>query len=39
MAMYREMRIRPPVEIDDVDPTIRWYHRGGHYRVLMALGA
>src|SRR5262245_10060024 len=39
MAMYRELRVRPPVEIDDVDPTIRWYHRGGHYRVMMALGA
>lgn len=37
MAMYREVRVRPPVEIDDVDPTIKWYHRGGHYRVRMAL--
>src|SRR5262245_13156209 len=36
MAMYREVRVRPPVEVDDVDPTIRWYHRGGHYRVMMA---
>jgi len=39
MAMRREVRIRPPVEVDDVDPKIRWYHRGGHYRVTMALGA
>jgi hypothetical protein len=38
MVMVREKRERPPVEIDDVDPNIRWYHRGGHYRVMMALG-
>lgn len=23
-------------EVDDVDPTIRWYHRGGHYRVVLS---
>ena len=23
-------------EVDDVDPMIRWYSRGGHYRVVMS---
>lgn len=32
----RESRIRI-TEVDDVDPTIRWYHRGGQYRVQMTL--
>jgi hypothetical protein len=35
MAMYREARIRF-IEVDDVDATIRWFHRGGHYRVVMS---
>src|SRR4030095_2483837 len=39
MVMRRESRLRPPPEVDEVDPKIRWYHRGGHYRVMMALGA
>lgn len=33
-AMFRESRIRYP-EVDDLDPNIRWQHRGGHYRVQM----
>lgn len=32
----REQRIRT-TEVDDVDPTVRWYHRGGQYRVQMTL--
>lgn len=36
MTMHREARIRA-TEVDDVDPSIRWYHRGGHYRVVMSL--
>jgi hypothetical protein len=36
MAVYREARIRN-TEVDEVDPAIRWYHRGGHYRVVMSL--
>lgn len=35
MAMHRENRIRI-TEVDDVDPTIRWFHRGGQYRVVMS---
>ena len=35
MASYREERIRY-TEIDDIDSTIRWHHRGGRYRVQMA---
>jgi hypothetical protein len=34
MATYRESRIRI-TEVDDVDPSIRWQHRGGNYRVQM----
>jgi hypothetical protein len=36
MALHREERVRL-TEVDDVDPTIRWYHRGGRYRVLQAI--
>jgi hypothetical protein len=32
MALYREQAIAYP-EVDDLDPSIRWQHRGGHYRV------
>lgn len=35
MTMHRESRIRM-TEVDDVDPSIRWFHRGGHYRVAMS---
>lgn len=36
MVMYREARIRL-TEVDDEDPDIRWFHRGGYYRVQMAV--
>lgn len=35
MATFREERVRF-IEVDDVDPAIRWLHRGGHYRVAMS---
>ncbi len=31
-GMYREKRVRY-TEVDEVDPSIRWQHRGGHYRI------
>src|SRR5689334_23165636 len=34
MTMHREERVRY-LEVDDVDPAIRWHHRGGRYRVMM----
>lgn len=36
MLLQREERIRI-TEVDDVDPDIRWQHRGGHYRVMHSL--
>lgn len=36
MTMHRESRIRL-TEVDDQDSTIRWYRRGGNYRVQMSL--
>jgi hypothetical protein len=36
MTCNREERVRY-TEVDDVDATIRWQHRGGRYRVEMAL--
>jgi hypothetical protein len=36
MTTFRESRVRK-TEVDAVDPTIRWYRRGGNYRVQMAL--
>jgi hypothetical protein len=36
MGTCREARIRYP-ETDEVDDTIRWQHRGGHYRVQASL--
>lgn len=33
MLLQRESRIRH-TEVDDVDPSIRWYRRGGHYRLI-----
>lgn len=36
MTMHRENRVRL-TEVDDVNAAIRWHHRGGHYRVQMAL--
>ena len=38
MAVFRESRLRT-TEVDDQDSTLRWYRRGGHYRVQMSLGA
>ncbi len=31
-GMYREARVRY-TEVDEVDPSIRWQHRGGKYRI------
>jgi hypothetical protein len=36
MVTCREARIRY-TEVDEVDDTIRWQHRGGHYRVQASL--
>jgi hypothetical protein len=36
MAMHREARKRY-TEVDAVDESIRWWHRGGHYRVQQSL--
>lgn len=36
MTMRRVERIRL-TEIDEVDSSHRWYHRGGHYQVVMSL--
>jgi hypothetical protein len=36
MTMYRERPIRE-TDTDDLDPSLRWFHRGGEYRVQMAL--
>lgn len=38
MVMRREGRIRQ-TEVDDLDSSIRWHHRGGQYRVVMSVGA
>jgi len=35
MTVHRESRIRM-TEIDDADRSIRWYRRGGNYRVVMS---
>ncbi len=32
-GMFRESRVRL-TEVDGVDPSIRWQHRGGNYRVF-----
>jgi hypothetical protein len=36
MVCARESRVRM-TEVDEVDDTIRWFHRGGQYRVMMSL--
>jgi hypothetical protein len=36
MVTCREARIRY-TEVDEVDDTIRWQHRGGHYRVQASI--
>jgi hypothetical protein len=38
MTSHREERVRY-TEIDQFDSTIRWHHRGGRYRVQMAVAA
>jgi hypothetical protein len=35
MALFRESRIRL-TEVDAADPTIRWYRRGGNYRLVVS---
>jgi len=35
MLIQRELRIRI-IEVDDENTDIRWRHRGGHYRVMVA---
>ena len=35
MTMTREARVRL-TEVDEVDASIRWQHRGGQYRVVMS---
>lgn len=35
MTMHREARVRI-TEVDELDTSIRWQHRGGHYRVVMS---
>lgn len=37
MVVQRETRVRY-TEVDDADPSIRWQHRGGRYRVQMSVG-
>lgn len=36
MTVFREARVRY-AEVDDVNTSIRWFHRGGHYRVQMSV--
>lgn len=35
MEMHRTARVRS-TEVDELDPDIRWQHRGGQYRVIVA---
>jgi len=35
LLMERRERVRV-TEVDDVDQDLRWYHRGGHYAVVMS---
>jgi len=36
MTLRREERVTPQTEIDQVDRSIRWQHRGGRYRVMVS---
>jgi hypothetical protein len=36
MTVHRESRVRG-TEVDAIDSSIRWYRRGGNYRVQMSL--
>jgi hypothetical protein len=38
MVMRRRSRIRL-TDVDQVDPSIRWFHRGGRYQVMVAPAA
>lgn len=35
MTVHREKRVRL-TEVDELDKSIRWYRRGGEYRVVMS---
>jgi hypothetical protein len=35
MALFRESRIRL-TEVDGADPSLRWYRRGGNYRLVVS---
>lgn len=35
MTMHRESRVRY-TEVDDIDRSIRWEHRGGRYQVMVS---
>jgi hypothetical protein len=37
MTTFRDSRIRLDPEVDENDSTIRWYRRGGNYRVVASL--
>lgn len=37
MAVFRESRFPRHTEPDDLNPAIRWHHRGGQYRVQMSV--
>ena len=36
MAVYREQPVDYP-EVDDLDPSLRWQHQGGQYRVQFSV--
>jgi len=36
MTVHREARLRQ-TEVDALDPSIRWFHRGGHYRAQFSI--
>lgn len=36
MTMRRISRITPTVEVDEVDTSIRWQHRGGLYQIVVS---
>jgi hypothetical protein len=35
MTMRRESRVRY-TDVDELDPSIRWQHRGGHYQIAVS---
>jgi len=34
MLLEREQAERPPLEVDEIDPNVRWERRGGQYRLM-----